>query len=285
MRANVMKCFIMFCLLGCNFVLGSDKLHVWTSFIDLVKSGEYKPEMIRPHYETIREATYGFTTKMGSKIDWDKFQKLPEIIELENQLCFVIPITFDNDTRDYSFTFIQEENQWYLQHIEGLMIRLDKIQDLPQSDFPDINEDQKKWMHQEIYWSAQIRIFNHIYEEDSTSAFNWFKDGLGYFLAAKTWVPFVTPHKAFILYMCWDEKMMKGSEVTLEKLNDEEAVVIINPKYFWLYNCTSHYRQQISFAHYAKIFETMWHDRANTAGWNLEMEFNGAVGTFKFTII
>lgn len=33
---------------------------------------------------------------------------------------------------------------------------------------------------------------------------NLMRDGAGYYLAAKTWIPFVPPQRAFVLYLCED---------------------------------------------------------------------------------
>jgi hypothetical protein len=104
-------------------------------------------------------------------------------------------------------------------------------------------------------------------------AFSFFKDGAGYFLAAKTWVPFVEPRKALVLYACWEQAHLRGNQVTLEKLDDREAVVRLSTYYFGLYHVTAHLRRQIPFEDYTRIFETVWQDRARAAGWTLEIEY------------
>lgn len=104
-------------------------------------------------------------------------------------------------------------------------------------------------------------------------AFDFFKDGAGYFLAAKTWVPFVEPRRAFILYACWEQANLRGNPVTLEKLGDAEAVVRVSTYYFGLYKASAHLRQQIPFEDYRRIFETIWRDRARAAGWAFEIEY------------
>lgn len=266
-------------------VTGSDDLNLWNDFVLIIMSGKYTPEMVRPHQEQLRNPIHKHAISLIKKVDWNKNNVDIEIIKTDSRLVFVLPLTTNNNDVTYSFTFINEKGEWYLQHIEAILIRLDRIDRLPLSEFPDLEESQKLWINQEIYWSSQIRIFNHLFKEDPESAFNWFKDGAGYFLMAKTWVPFVEPDKAFILYLCWEEKNMKGSCVTLDKLTDEEATVTIVPNYFKLYTRTSHFKDQIKIEHYVRIFQTMWNDRAESAGWNLEMTFEGALGTFQFTKI
>ena len=93
---------------------------------------------------------------------------------------------------------------------------------------------------------------------------------MGYLLGAKTWVPFVDPKKAFILYLCWEQAQLRGNKVILEKLDDKEAFVKIRPIYIDLYLRSSHLKQQISWEDYMQIFFTIWEERAKKAGWHLD---------------
>jgi len=89
-----------------------------------------------------------------------------------------------------------------------------------------IEEGQKAWDREEWRVSKQVSLFNFLSEEKGKDfAFNWFRDGRGYFSASQVRVPFVTPKKAFILYLCWEQANLRGNNVTLEKLNDDEAFV------------------------------------------------------------
>jgi hypothetical protein len=92
-------------------------------------------------------------------------------------------------------------------------------------------------------------------------------------LAAKTWVPFIEPHKALVLYACWEQAHLRGNTVTLEKLDEREAVIRLSTYFFSLYHVTAHLRRQIPFEDYKRIFETIWQDRARAAGWALEIEY------------
>ncbi len=65
----------------------------------------------------------------------------------------------------------------------------------------------------------------------------------------------------------------EGYEVTLERLDDGEARIRMSLYYFGLYKASAHLAQQISFEDYAKIFETVWKDRARASGWSLEIEY------------
>ena len=97
-------------------------------------------------------------------------------------------------------------------------------------------------------------------------------------------VPFVPAHRAFILYLCWDLAQLhgmntRGESVRLESLDDQAAVVRLRDHpFFRLYQVATHIRPQISFADYREIFETIWKDRAQAAGWTLAIEYRSPDG-------
>jgi hypothetical protein len=224
-----------------------------------------------------------FLKILKEKVSWEELESSPEIYRVGSQLHFLIPLTFEGQKVTYCFTFLIKDDKWYFQHLESIFIRLDKVSSLPTSKFPDLPEQQKAWMREEIYWSKQVQLFVFLSQEKGKDfAFNWFRDGPGYFLGAKTWVPFVPPPKAFILYLCWEQANLRGNKVTLEKLNDDEAIVIIKSIYFELYKNSAHLKQQISFEDYRKLFETIWCDRANSAGWHLQITYKKGECFFNF---
>ena len=158
--------------------------------------------------------------------------------------------------------------------MEGIFIRLDKTPKPPTSDFPDIDADTKAWQREEIYWSEIVRLYLSIAKKNGKPyALDLMKSGPGYFVAAKSWVPFVAPARAFILYLCWNESRLRENLVVLEKLTDLEAVVSMQTHYFFLYKRATHLRQWIPFDEYRQIFETIWQDRAAAAGWALEIKY------------
>jgi len=99
---------------------------------------------------------------------------------------------------------------------------------------------------------------------------------------AKTHVPFVKPSEAFILLLCYDESNLRGSKVTLEKLDDNDAIVHIESIFLKLYYASGQFRNQISHEDYISIYETIWHDRADKAGWNLNIIYDQDKAIFKF---
>jgi hypothetical protein len=251
-----------------------DDLGIWTEFVAALKKGEITAERLRPYYKEFKEPLIRFLNEMREKATWSEWEAVPEIHRLGNQVHILIPLTFDGRTGNYCFTLLRDGERWYFQHLEAINIRLDKTGTLPTSTFPDVDEDTKAHIREETHWSREIQVFNFIAKEKGKAeAFDFCLDGNGYFLAAKVWVPFVEPQKAFILYLCWEQANLLGNAVTLEKLEDNEALVRLRTLYFRLYKETAHFSQQISFEDFKHIFETTWQDRARAAGWSLVIEY------------
>jgi hypothetical protein len=260
-----------------------DDLELWRNFVQLVMNGQYTEEMISPHFESLRRPNMDFINRIRAEALRDELESKPEIIRIGEQISYLVPLTFGKSRTTYCFTFVEENGQARLRHIEAIFIRLDKIESLPTSEFPDLSDDQKIWAREEVSVSEQVNLFNFLSEDKGKEfAFNWFRDGEGYALAAKTWVPFAQPRRAFILYLCWEQAKLRGSEVTLEKLDDNEAIVRIGPQFIKLYMQTSHLKQQISFEDYVQLFMTIWQDRAEKADWGLEIIGGGWPITFHF---
>jgi hypothetical protein len=218
-----------------------DDLAIWKEFVSAMKRGGLAPERIRPYYDNFREPILGFLKEMRDKANWAEWDKAPKIFHVKEHVHFLIPLTFDGRTGEFCFTFLDEGGTWFFRHLEAINIRLDITGPLPASAFPDVDEKTKAHIREETHWSREIRLFNLLSElKGKGFAFDFFKDGNGYFLAAKTWVPFVEPPKAFILYACWEQANLRGNTVTLEKLDDKEAVVRISTYYFGLYKASAH---------------------------------------------
>lgn len=254
--------------------VGGADLSIWREFVTAMKTGGLTSAKVRPYYEELRQPILGWLKEMSDKATWAEWEKTPEVHRVRDQVHFLIPLTFDGRTASYCLTFLVEGGAWYFRHIEAINIRLDKMGPLPTSAFPDVDEPTKAHIREETQWSREIRVFNELAALKGKSyALDFFKDGEGYFLAAKTWVPFVEPQKALVLYACWEQANLRGNTVTLEKLDEGEAVVKLSTFFFKLYHVSAHLAQQIPFEDYTKIFETIWKDRARAAGWALEIEY------------
>jgi len=258
-------------------------LKIWREFTEILKKGEFPSEKLRPYYESFREPILGYLKEMREKADWKEWEATPEIHRVENKIHYIIPLTFDDETATYCLTFLDESGVWYFQHIEAITIRLDKLPSMPTSKFPDVADETKSHMREEGRISEMVRLFNFLAKEKGKEfAFNWFKDGNGYALAARTWVPFFPLSKSFVLFLCWEQSHLRGNEVTLEKLEENEALVRMKLISFDLYKVAAHLKQQISYEDFRKIFESVWQDRSEKAGWEVEIKYLDGGCLFRF---
>ncbi len=260
------------------------QMTVWKEFVADLHAGKITAERIRPYDESLRAPMLGFLAIMREKAPAQEWQVAPEAYRVGNQLHYLLPLTVDGHKVTYCFSFLTEGSNWYFQHLEAIFIRLDHTGAPPVSVFPDVSEEQKASMREEIAVSRQVELFNLLTQlKGKPFAFDWFRDGQGYFLAARAWVPFLPPARAFILYACWEQANLRGNRVTLEKLEDTEARVRMNLAYFRIYQEAAHLRPQISPEDYRSMFETIWQDRAQKAGWDLKLTCNGTECVLEFT--
>jgi hypothetical protein len=267
----------------------SDDLRVWKEFVSDLRAGKMEDAArIRPYYPELLEPMKRYLGQLRAGIAWDELKAGPEAFRVGSQVHFVISLPHLGDEKrlapPFCFTFVVDQGRWYFQHMETIMIRMDTLGPLPASSFPDVPAERKAWMREEIEISDQVRLFAFLAEDKGKEfAFSWFRDGAGYALAARVWVPFVSPEKAFILYLCWDFAHRRENPVTLEKLSDTEAVVRVVPRWFQLYDAAAHLKPRISAEDYRRLFETIWTDRAKNGGWGLAISYEGEVSIFRFT--
>jgi hypothetical protein len=251
---------------------GQQDYGVWRDFVRDLRSNQLTEGHLRPKYMT-KPLMQQFLHTLRAGADWREWETTPEVQRRGNTVHYVLPLTFNGQKETFCFTFVTSQASWYLEHFESILLRLDKVGSPPISVFPDVAESQKQWMREEIAVSQQVRLFSWLlHEKGRQSALDWFRDGPGYAVSAVTWVPLVPAHRAFILYLCWEQARLRGSRVTLERLEDTRAVVSLEPIYLRLYAETSHIRQQISKEDFRAIFDSVWQDRATAAGWSLDMK-------------
>lgn len=277
----------MVCVFFVNAMSSQEEIRIWNEFVDALKKQELSENHIRPHKGLQKKMileTLDIIQKNTPREDWGIE---PEVVRSDDIINYLLPLRVkQKKPHTYCFTLFVDGENWYLQHIEAIHIRLDKISPPPTSEFPDLDDETKTWMRQEDYWSKMVWLFNRLSKtEGKKSAMEIFMDGAGYFLAAKAWVPFVPSPRAFILYLCWEQSRLRGNAVSLEKLEPNEAVVKLDAIFFQLYRRTGHLKTQISYEDYRRIFETIWQDRAKNAGWNLNIEYRGNFSFLYFTKI
>ena len=274
---RVITLLIAVCLLvltASNLADAQDELKIWKEFVTALMNDEMTLERIRPFASTPKETVMGWLNSIKEKASLKELEAEPEYFRVDDKVHFIIQMTYGARKVDYCFTFLTEGDKWYFHRLEAIFIRLDKTPSPPTSEFPDVPEEKKAWDREEWRVSKQVRLFNFLSEEKGKDfAFKWFRDGGGYFVASKARVPFVTPKKAFILYLCWEQANLRGNNVMLEKLNDDEALVRMELIYFALYKAAAHLKEQISYEDYRQIFETIWQNRAEKAGWKLKITY------------
>jgi len=265
-------CFLV--LTASNLANSQDELKIWKEFVTALMNDEMTLERIRPFASTPKETVMGWLNSIKEKASLKELEAEPEYFRVDDKVHFIIQMTYGARKVDYCFTFLTEGDKWYFHRLEAIFIRLDKTPSPPTSEFPDVPEEKKAWDREEWRVSKQVRLFNFLSEEKGKEfAFDWLCDGRGYFTASQARVPFVTPKKAFILYLCWEQANLRGNNVMLEKLNDDEALVRMELIYFALYKAAAHLKEQISYEDYRQIFETIWQNRAEKAGWKLKITY------------
>lgn len=270
------------CLLA-RTSFASEDLAIWRQFVNRLKEGDWSGRDIRPYDSSLTPAFIGFLKTIHQTATWEDFDRTPEVYRQGNRVHFVETVRLNDQPQTLCFTLIEEGDRWYFQQLESILIRLDAIDSLPTSTFPDVDEATKAWMREEFRVSNQVRLFTYLSESlERGAALDWFRDGPGYFLAARAWVPFVEPERAFILYMCWDLTNLQGNQVTLEALDDRHAQIRAHLLYFQIYEHAAHLKPQISLDDYRALFDTVWTDRANAAGWDLDITVTGDECVYSF---
>lgn len=256
---------------------------IWPEFAALLKDGRMDEQHVRATYVT-NATLLGFLASFRSSASWPEWERQPEVYRVGSLVHCVAKLSERGVAGTYSFTFLTENGRWFLAHYETIVLRLDRIGALPVSEFPDLGEGKKAWMREENYWSQMVTMFRRMrLAAGDEAAFAMFRDGAGYAVSAATWVPFVAPSRAFVLYACWEQSRLHGNAVTLERLDDNAAVIVLDSTYFALYRQTGHLRNQISEEDYRRIFETIWRDRTAAAGWNAEFAYEKTKVTMRLT--
>jgi hypothetical protein len=254
-----------------------DSLGIWREFVSLVRSGGMTVDRIRPYQEleNAKAELLRYLVIAREQALPEEWETKPEIIRRDDTFHYIITLTTNHQKVPYCFSIITENNQWYFRHVESIFIRLDTLSSFPTSVFPDVEEPKKAWMREETYWSfVVLNVYLPITRDRGKDyALSLLKDGAGYYLGAKAWVPFERPHRAFILYLCWEQAHLRNNGVTLVSLSDTSSVVEIQSHFFALYDIAAHLKPVISEGDYRQIFETIWHDRAKNAGWALDVTY------------
>ena len=258
---------------------GQNDLHIRRDFAGTLRTGKMNIERNRPLPDlgdTFKPILLGYLDSLRAWVlpaDWDG---TPEIIRVNDRIQYIVPWTERNHRTTFCFSLLSDGGQWQFQHLETVFIRLDTVSRCPTSSFPDVSEQTKTWAREEIYWSFIVLNIDLPVAADrgKEAALNLLRDGGGYFVGARTWVPFVPPPKAFVLYLCWEQSNLRGNRVTLLKLQDDEVIIRFKTHFFDLYTTSAHLKPAISLDDYKQIFGTIRQDRASKAGWHLDIRYS-----------
>jgi hypothetical protein len=263
----------------------ADDEALWRDFTQVLRDGKVTEERIHPYVEALRPIMRQFLDSLRAQAKPEDWEAKPEIHRAGHQIHFLVPLTGgDGNKTTYCFTLVETDRTWFFQHLESIFIRLDRLGPLPVSTFPDLPEAQTTWMREENAVTDRLRFYTFLVaEKGKAAALDWFqRESDGYFLAARTWVPFVAPSRAFVLYLCWEQSKLRGSPTTLTALDDAHAVVVIDAIDLRLYRQTAHLRHLIAEPEFREFSETLWRQRATAAGWNVEFAYDGTKRTLEF---
>jgi hypothetical protein len=83
--------------------------------------------------------------------------------------------------------------------------------------------------------------------------------------------------------VCWDLANLHGNPITLHQLDENNAKISGELRFFEIYQRAAHLSPVISAEDYQQLFETIWRDRAECAGWNLQIAVDGTEVKLVFT--
>jgi hypothetical protein len=252
-----------------------EEMTAWREFKQLLQVNHMTRQKLRPYHEALAEPMLSFIEREKEIIA--NAEPLKTLRTSETLHYFV---TLGNGLT--CFSFVEQKGARFLSHIEGVLVPLEQAE----APGPVLrNSLERKAIRQtlELETSNHLRMFQLLSHEKGTQAAReWFTDGDGYFLMARTWAPYLMPRKAFILYLCREQSNLTGNEATIERMDDDCAVVRFLPMYLDMYRTAGHLRQQISYEDYTGLFEAIWRDRAEKAGWRLEIGYGEETCVFSF---
>lgn len=202
---------------------------------------------------------------------------LQNTIQRDNTVHFFFDL--GPETSTFCISVVIENDRWYFQHLEAITIDFSAPPSLPCSteDLPNLPEQTISWIREEGDMTERVRLYNFLVQEKSREfALNWLKDGVGFFLAARAWIPYLEPRVAFLWYAAWSEARLHMNAVVVVKADADGGLIhLTDPLHWCLYRQTSHLKEQISPADYEAMFEAVWQDRAEKAGWRLQIVHAG----------
>ena len=175
---------------------------------------------------------------------------------------------------DYRFDFFFDGISWKLAFIECITLPIFDIDSVPYSKFMPLD---KKELHirreKEI---SQLVYFYLKFKElvGSEKALAMFYDGKGEYICAKSWVPFYSDGLSYIAYSAWYECRINGENVVIQEFCEDKCKIVIYD-HIWrsIYFTVGHLKSLIEYSEYMKLFESIWKNRAESAGWIIDFVY------------
>jgi len=252
---------------------------VWKEFTDKLKGATLRQDDFAPE---MRAFLYPLLCGEGSRTRRDKFAAAPaEYYCGETRESVLLHCADD----EYRFDFALLEDKWVLCFIECITLPVSAIPAVPYETFPPLS-DKEAWIRAEKAISRDVYLYCKLKRLlGAEEALNWFNDGAGEFMGAKSWVPFFEERKAFIVYSAWMENRIYGESVVIDVFSADRCVLRLRQHlWFRLYRSALHLAQQISLEEFRALFEHIWKDRAKHSGWEIEFTYDGEDTIMTFTI-
>jgi hypothetical protein len=236
---NSSPAFLLLCIaltLNAPAVQAQSTDSLWSEFLGSLYKGEMTADRLRPLTPSLTGPLLGYLQTIRTSVPRESLPDHPESHSVGEYIHYIVPIVDRTDTSIFCFTLMIDRSGWYFRHLENILLRLDTLSHFPVSSYPTIPETQKAWMREEKYWSQIVHLYT-MFKKDGgpPRALEMFRDGAGYFLEAKSWVPLVAPERAFILYLAWEQSQLRGGNVTITHLDDSTASIDATPFFFQLY--------------------------------------------------
>lgn len=184
---------------------------------------------------------------------------------------------------DYRFDFYPDGISWKLAFIECITLPVFDMDVFPYAKFVPLD---KKELHirreKEI---SQLVSFYLKFKElvGKAKALTMFYDGKGEYVCARSWVPFYSDRLSYIAYSAWYECRINGENVVIQEFQESKCeVVIYNHIWRGIYFTVGHLKPVIEYSEYMELFESIWRDRAASAGWKIQFVYTDAYTSLIF---
>jgi|GEM_PF-1391217 len=184
---------------------------------------------------------------------------------------------------DYRLDFSCDSFSWRLAFMECITLPVLGMEAVPYSEFAPLGK-KEAFIRREKEISQLIRFYLKFKElVGKEEALMMFCDGRGEFLCARSWVPFYSDGLSYIAYCAWYESRMNGETVAVQEFQENRCVVVFY-NHIWrnVYFMAAHLNPIIEYAEYMKLFESIWKDRAENAGWKIDFIYKDGDTTLIF---